>query len=199
MQGGSVILTFDGITLSTQFTDYVSLNSLRFRFRCAVSEPSFRVTGTRISNLYGLPAANPMGDQQYYEAAGRFSLISLVPSNDDYQTPIANSVTVRQDLERQLDEMRREFNELSANIALSQLIDLALLPLDMFSMFSGIQSTVEAAKSLATSVMKKFRKSDLAKSVNSLTDAITDAAGSISRSSTLRSVNSAASVWTDIK
>nr|UZY23591.1 viral protein 4 [Rotavirus A] len=198
MQGGSVILTFDGVTLSNVSTDTVTLNSLRFRFRCAVSEPSFRVTGTRISNLYGLPAANPMGDQQYYEAAGRFSLISLVPSNDDYQTPIANSVTVRQDLERQLDEMRREFNELSANIALSQLIDLALLPLDMFSMFSGIQSTVEAAKSFATSVMKKFRKSDLAKSVNSLTDAITDAAGSISRSSTLRSVNSAASVWTDI-
>nr|UFK32641.1 VP4 [Equine rotavirus A] len=198
MTGGAVSLHSAGVTLSTQFTDFVSLNSLRFRFRLVVEEPSFAITRTRVSRLYGLPAANPNNGKEYYEVAGRFSLISLVPSNDDYQTPIANSVTVRQDLERQLGELREEFNALSQEIAMSQLIDLALLPLDMFSMFSGIKSTVDAAKSMATSVMKKFKKSGLASSVSTLTDSLSDAASSISRGSSIRSVGSSVSAWTDV-
>nr|UFK32640.1 VP4 [Equine rotavirus A] len=198
MTGGAVSLHSAGVTLSTQFTDFVSLNSLRFRFRLVVEEPSFAITRTRVSRLYGLPAANPNNGKEYYEVAGRFSLISLVPSNDDYQTPIANSVTVRQDLERQLGELREEFNALSQEIAMSQLIDLALLPLDMFSMFSGIKSTIDAAKSMATSVMKKFKKSGLASSVSTLTDSLSDAASSISRGSSIRSVGSSVSAWTDV-
>nr|AMR98494.1 VP4 [Rotavirus A] len=198
MTGGAVSLHAAGVTLSTQFTDFVSLNSLRFRFRLAVEEPYFSITRTRVTRLYGLPAANPNNGKEYYEVAGRFSLISLVPSNDDYQTPIMNSVTVRQDLERQLGELREEFNALSQEIAMSQLIDLALLPLDMFSMFSGIKSTVDAAKSMVTNVMKKFKKSSLASSVSSLTDSLSDAASSISRGSSIRSVGSSASVWTDV-
>ncbi|ANC33768.1 VP4, partial [Rotavirus G3] len=198
MTGGAVSLHSAGVTLSTQFTDFVSLNSLRFRFRLTVEEPSFSITRTRVSRLYGLPAANPNNGKEYYEVAGRFSLISLVPSNDDYQTPIANSVTVRQDLERQLGELREEFNALSQEIAMSQLIDLALLPLDMFSMFSGIKSTIDAAKSMATSVMKKFKKSSLASSVSTLTDSLSDAASSISRGSSIRSIGSSVSAWTDV-
>nr|QJC68982.1 VP4 [Rotavirus A]QJC68993.1 VP4 [Rotavirus A]QJC69015.1 VP4 [Rotavirus A]QJD08129.1 VP4 [Rotavirus A] len=198
MTGGAVSLHSAGVTLSTQFTDFVSLNSLRFRFRLAVEEPSFAITRTRVSRLYGLPAANPNNGKEYYEIAGRFSLISLVPSNDDYQTPIANSVTVRQDLERQLGELREEFNALSQEIAMSQLIDLALLPLDMFSMFSGIKSTIDAAKSMATNVMKKFKRSGLASSVSTLTDSLSDAASSISRGSSIRSIGSSVSAWTDV-
>uniref|UniRef100_UPI0000D5BE35 Outer capsid protein VP4 n=1 Tax=Rotavirus A (strain RVA/Monkey/United States/RRV/1975/G3P5B[3]) TaxID=444185 RepID=UPI0000D5BE35 len=83
MTGGAVSLHSAGVTLSTQFTDFVSLNSLRFRFRLTVEEPSFSITRTRVSRLYGLPAANPNNGKEYYEVAGRFSLISLVPSNDD--------------------------------------------------------------------------------------------------------------------
>nr|WBV74395.1 VP4 [Rotavirus A type 1] len=198
MTGGAVSLHSAGVTLSTQFTDFVSLNSLRFRFRLTVEEPYFSITRTRVTRLYGLPAVNPNNNKEYYEVAGRFSLISLVPSNDDYQTPIANSVTVRQDLERQLGELREEFNALSQEIAMSQLIDLALLPLDMFSMFSGIKSTIDAAKSMATNVMKKFKKSGLATSVSTLTDSLSDAASSISRGSSIRSVGSSASAWTDV-
>ncbi|ACH97442.1 VP4 protein [Canine rotavirus A79-10/G3P[3]] len=198
MTGGAVSLHSAGVTLSTQFTDFVSLNSLRFRFRLAVEEPSFAIMRTRVSGLYGLPAANPNNGREYYEIAGRFSLISLVPSNDNYQTPIANSVTVRQDLERQLGELREEFNALSQEIAMSQLIDLALLPLDMFSMFSGIKSTIDAAKSIATNVMKKFKKSSLASSVSTLTDSLSDAASSVSRGSSIRSVGSSVSAWTDV-
>ncbi|AIL24109.1 VP4 [Rotavirus A/Rat-wt/GER/KS-11-573/2011/G3P[3]] len=198
MTGGAVSLHSAGVTLSTQFTDFVSLNSLRFRFRLAVEEPSFAIKRTRISRLYGLPAANPNNGKEYYEIAGRFSLISLVPSNDDYQTPIANSVTVRQDLERQLGELREEFNALSQEIAMSQLIDLALLPLDMFSMFSGIKSTVDAVKSMTTNVMKKFKRSSLANSVSTLTESLSDAASSISRGSSIRSVGSTVSAWTDV-
>uniref|UniRef100_P17464 Outer capsid protein VP4 n=1 Tax=Rotavirus A (strain RVA/SA11-SEM/G3P5B[2]) TaxID=10926 RepID=VP4_ROTSS len=198
LTGGAVSLHSAGVTLSTQFTDFVSLNSLRFRFRLAVEEPHFKLTRTRLDRLYGLPAADPNNGKEYYEIAGRFSLISLVPSNDDYQTPIANSVTVRQDLERQLGELREEFNALSQEIAMSQLIDLALLPLDMFSMFSGIKSTIDAAKSMATNVMKKFKKSGLANSVSTLTDSLSDAASSISRGSSIRSIGSSASAWTDV-
>nr|UMM45206.1 NSP3-P2A-3XFL OSU VP5* [synthetic construct] len=198
MTGGTVSLHPAGVTLSTQFTDFVSLNSLRFRFRLTVGEPSFSITRTRVSRLYGLPAANPNNQREYYEISGRFSLISLVPSNDDYQTPIMNSVTVRQDLERQLGELRDEFNSLSQQIAISQLIDLALLPLDMFSMFSGIKSTIDAAKSMATNVMKRFKRSNLASSVSTLTDAMSDAASSISRSSSIRSIGSSASAWTEV-
>nr|URG17339.1 VP4 [Rotavirus A] len=198
MTGGAVTPSSAGVTLSTQFTDFVSLNSLRFRFRLNVEEPYFSITRTRVSRLYGLPAANPNNGKEYYEIAGRFSLISLVPSNDDYQTPIMNSVTVRQDLERQLGELREEFNALSQEIAMSQLIDLALLPLDMFSMFSGIKSTIDAAKSMATNVMKKFKKSGLASSVSTLTDSLSDAASSISRGSSIRSIGSSASAWTDV-
>nr|BAP91312.1 outer capsid protein VP4 [Rotavirus A]BAP91314.1 outer capsid protein VP4 [Rotavirus A] len=198
MTGGAVSLHSAGVTLSTQFTDFVSLNSLRFRFRLTVEEPPFSITRTRVSGLYGLPAANPNNGKEFYEVAGRFSLISLVPSNDDYQTPIANSTTVRQDLERQLGELREEFNSLSQEIAMSQLIDLALLPLDMFSMFSGIKSTIDAAKSMATSVMKKFKRSGLATSVSTLTDSLSDAASSISRGSSIRSLSSTASAWTDV-
>ncbi|ARB49193.1 VP4 [Rotavirus A] len=198
MTGGAVSLHSAGVTLSTQFTDFVSLNSLRFRFRLAVEEPPFSINRTRVSRLYGLPAANPNNGKEYYEVAGRFSLISLVPSNDNYQTPIANSVTVRQDLERQLGELREEFNALSQEIAMSQLIDLALLPLDMFSMFSGIKNTIDTAKSMATNVMKKFKKSGLANSVSTLTDSLSDAAYSISRGSSIRSVRSSVSAWTDV-
>nr|WGF82991.1 VP4 [Rotavirus A] len=198
MSGGAVSLHFAGVTLSTQFTDFVSLNSLRFRFSLAVEEPPFSILRTRVSGLYGLPAANPNNGHEYYEIAGRFSLISLVPSNDDYQTPIMNSVTVRQDLERQLTDLREEFNSLSQEIAMSQLIDLALLPLDMFSMFSGIKSTIDLTKSMATSVMKKFRKSKLATSVSEMTNSLSDAASSASRSVSVRSNISAFSNWTNV-
>nr|ACC91713.1 VP4 [Rotavirus A] len=195
MRGGNVTLNSDAVTLSTQYTDFVSLNSLRFRFKPAIGEPSFEITRTRERRLYGLPAANPMGNQEYYETAGRFSLISLVPSNDDYQTPIQNSTTVRQDLEQQITNLREEFNQLSSEIAVSQLVDLALLPLDMFSMFSGIKSTIDAVKSVTTSVMKKMKASTLAKSVSTITEELSDAATSISRSSSIRSN---ASVWNDL-
>ncbi|BAH86590.1 outer capsid protein VP4 [Bovine rotavirus A] len=196
MSGGAVILHSAGVTLSTQFTDFVSLNSLRFRFNLSVEEPPFSISRTRVNGLYGLPAAKPNGDSEFYEILGRFSLISLVPSNDDYQTPIMNSVTVRQDLDRQLGELREEFNTLSQQIAMSQLIDLATLPLDMFSMFSGIKSTVDAAKSMATNVMKRFKRSKLAESVSELTDSLSNAASSVSRTQTMRSVGSTASAWT---
>nr|AKD33406.1 VP4 [Rotavirus A] len=196
MNGGAVSLHFAGVTLSTQFTDFVSLNSLRFRFSLTVDEPSFSILRTRTVNLYGLPAANPNNGNDYYEISGRFSLISLVPTNDDYQTPIMNSVTVRQDLERQLTDLREEFNSLSQEIAMSQLIDLALLPLDMFSMFSGIKSTIDLTKSMATSVMKKFRKSKLATSISEMTNSLSDAASSASRSVSIRSNLSAISNWT---
>ncbi|BAX36059.1 VP4 protein [Human rotavirus A] len=198
MNGGAVSLHFAGVTLSTQFTDFVSLNSLRFRFSLTVDEPSFSILRTRTVNLYGLPAANPNNGNGYYEISGRFSLISLVPTNDDYQTPIMNSVTVRQDLERQLTDLREEFNSLSQEIAMSQLIDLALLPLDMFSMFSGIKSTIDLTKSMATSVMKKFRKSKLATSVSEMTNSLSDAASSASRSVSVRSNISAFSNWTNV-
>nr|AKD33400.1 VP4 [Rotavirus A] len=196
VSGGAVSLHFAGVTLSTQFTDFVSLNSLRFRFSLTVDEPSFSILRTRTVNLYGLPAANPNNGNDYYEISGRFSLISLVPTNDDYQTPIMNSVTVRQDLERQLTDLREEFNSLSQEIAMSQLIDLALLPLDMFSMFSGIKSTIDLTKSMATSVMKKFRKSKLATSISEMTNSLSDAASSASRSVSIRSNLSAISNWT---
>lgn len=198
MNGGAVSLHFAGVTLSTQFTDFVSLNSLRFRFSLTVDEPSFSILRTRTVNLYGLPAANPNNGNEYYEISGRFSLISLVPTNDDYQTPIMNSVTVRQDLERQLTDLRDEFNSLSQEIAMSQLIDLALLPLDMFSMFSGIKSTIDLTKSMATSVMKKFRKSKLATSVSEMTSSLSDAASSASRSVSVRSNISTVSNWTNV-
>nr|AHN05636.1 VP4 [Murine rotavirus] len=198
MTGGAVSLRVAGVTLSTQYTDFVSLNSLRFRFRLSVEEPPFSITRTRVSGLYGLPAANPNNGKEYYELAGRFSLISLVPSNDNYQTPIMNSVTVRQDLERQLGELREEFNALSQEIALSQLVDLALLPLDMFSMFSGIKATFDVAKSMATNVMKKFKSSGLAASVSAMTESLSDAASSVSRSNTIRSISSTSSAWTDV-
>ncbi|AGQ56943.1 VP4 [Rotavirus A] len=197
MNGGAVSLHFAGVTLSTQFTDFVSLNSLRFRFSLTVDEPSFSIIRTRTMNLYGLPAANPNNGNEYYEVSGRFSLISLVPTNDDYQTPIMNSVTVRQDLERQLNDLREEFNSLSQEIAMSQLIDLALLPLDMFSMFSGIKSTIDLTKSMATSVMKKFRKSKLATSISEMTNSLSDAASSASRSASIRSNLSTISNWSD--
>ncbi|ASM56609.1 VP4 [Rotavirus A] len=198
MSGGAVSLHFAGVTLSTQFTDFVSLNSLRFRFSLTVDEPSFSILRTRMSGLYGLPAFDPNNGHEYYEIAGRFSLISLVPSNDDYQTPIMNSVTVRQDLERQLGDLREEFNSLSQEIAMTQLIDLALLPLDMFSMFSGIKSTIDVAKSMVTKVMKKFKKSGLATSISELTGSLSNAASSVSRSSSIRSNISSISVWTNV-
>nr|BAA77553.1 VP4 [Rotavirus G3] len=198
INGGAVSLHFAGVTLSTQFTDFVSLNSLRFRFSLTVDEPSFSILRTRTVNLYGLPAANPNNGNEYYIVSGRFSLISLVPTNDDYQTPIMNSVTVRQDLERQLTDLREEFNSLSQEIAMSQLIDLALLPLDMFSMFSGIKSTMDLTKSMATSVMKRFRESKLATSISEMTDSLSDAASSASRSVAIRSNISTISNWTSV-
>nr|BAS66997.1 VP4 protein [Rotavirus A] len=195
MRGGNVTLNSDAVTLSTQYTDFVSLNSLRFRFKPSIGEPYFEITRTRETRLYGLPAANPMGGNDYYETAGRFSLISLVPSNDDYQTPIQNSTTVRQDLEQQISNLREEFNQLSSEIAMSQLIDLALLPLDMFAMFSGIKSTLDAVRSMTTSVMKKMKTSTLAKSVSTITEELSDAATTVSRSSSIRSN---ASVWNNL-
>nr|AVK92971.1 VP4 [Rotavirus A] len=196
MNGGAIILSFAGVTLSTQFTDYVSLNSLRFRFSLSVDEPSFSIQRTRVSKLYGLPAANPNNGKEYHEISGRFSLISLVPSNDDYQTPIMNSVTVRKDLDRQLNNLREEFNSLSQEIAMAQLIDLATLPLDMFSMFSGIKSTIDIAKSMATKVMKKFKASNLATSISELTDSLSRSTSVVSRNS-IRSGISSVSAWTD--
>uniref|UniRef100_L0CQJ3 Outer capsid protein VP4 n=1 Tax=Rotavirus A pheasant-tc/GER/10V0112H5/2010/G23P[37] TaxID=1271534 RepID=L0CQJ3_9REOV len=193
MKGGAVSLASNGVTLSTQFTDYVALNSLRFRFKPSIEEPSFGITRTREQKLYGLPAANPNGQKEYYETLGRFSLISLVPSNDDYQTPIQNSTTVRTDLERQLSDLREEFNALSQEIAMSQLIDLALLPLDLFSAFSGIAGTIDAVKNMATNIMKKFKVSNIAKAVTNVTEELSDAAANtIKQTSTIKKVQNLA-------
>ncbi|BAT21080.1 VP4 protein [Rotavirus A] len=170
MTGGEVTLQPDGVTLSTQFTDYVSLNSLRFRFKVSRTNNTFQITNTRIRNVYGMPAVSPNKGQSHYVTQGRFTLISLVPSDDSYETPINSSVTVRRDLDLQLAELREEFNALSQEIATSQLIELALLPLDIFSALSGIKNLAKSLKNVTTSIMKKFKTTTLAKNVLELVD-----------------------------
>nr|UKG23787.1 VP4 [Rotavirus A] len=168
-EGGTISLIPEGVTLSTQYTDDVTLNSLRFKFTVSIDETNeqnkYKLKNT-IREGYGLPAYNSNPDNgTYYTLSGRFSFISLIPTSQEYNTPILNSTTVRKDLEQRLDALRNEFNELSASIALSQLIELATLPLDMFSMFSSLQSLFGSFSSLSTAIMKKFKTSKTGKYV----------------------------------
>nr|WLO36058.1 VP4 [Rotavirus A] len=173
-------LVLHNVMLATQFTDYVALNSLRF---------IFQVKG--VSNWYvermpihgwGLTAKAPNGEDGSppYTTQGRFSIISLVPANDDYRIPTDATSTVRQDLEQQINELRSEFNELSQSIAVSQIIDLAMLPLDMFSMFNAVTNTLKTAKSITVKVMRRLKNSRIA----------SDVAQTSSRLSRLRSIGS---------
>ena len=160
----SADIVCEGITLATQFTDAASMNSLRFIFKFINFSPQsgnitrMKVTGIPAAYMDYAPVGGNAGDPFNYTA--RFSMISLVPANDEYKTPIAASVTVRQDLDIKLNQLRQEFNQVAENLAVSQAIGLATMPFDMLSMFSGTLDVVQNVGNFTATLFSKFSKTN---------------------------------------
>ncbi|AFL91886.1 VP4 [Rotavirus F chicken/03V0568/DEU/2003] len=158
-------LICEGITLSTQFTDAASMNSLRFIFKFKNFDPPngnitrMKVTGVPAAYMqYAQVGGNPGNPGDPFNYNVRFSMISLIPANDEYKTPIAASVTVRQDLDIKLSQLRQEFNQVAENLAVSQAIGLATMPFDMLSMFSGTFDVVQNIGDFTSTLFSKFSK-----------------------------------------
>ena len=157
-------LICEGITLSTQFTDAASMNSLRFIFKFQNFSPQsgnitrMKVTGIPAAYMGYAPVGGDVGNPFNYNA--RFSMISLVPANDEYKTPIAASVTVRQDLDIKLNQLRQEFNQVAENLAVSQAIGLATMPFDMLSMFSGTLDVVQNVGDFTATLFSRFSRTN---------------------------------------
>ncbi|AIW53353.1 VP4, partial [Rotavirus D] len=154
----NITLSYQGVMLSTQYTDAYAVNSLRFIFKCTAADRAVfdrmvynGIEASAITTLY-MNSSGPT-------TTGRFSFISLIPSNDAYQTPIQSSVTVRQDLDKDIAKLREEFNSLSQEIAVNQLIETAMLPLDVMSTFGAISSGASTISTSIKKVSKQFSKS----------------------------------------
>nr|UHS71849.1 MAG: viral structural protein VP4 [Rotavirus sp.] len=163
LHSSGVRFTYEKCLLSQQFTDQVALNSMRFVFRVTETNGWFMTTGNintrRIASGTGFAYANGRVSQ----TVGNISFISLIPSNPNYQTPIASSSTVRMDLERKINDLRNDFNQLASSVALGDILSLATSPLTFANLLESVPAITSSVKDVAANVMKKFRNTKMFK------------------------------------
>lgn len=87
----------------------------------------------------------------------------MIPSNPNYQTPIASSSTVRMDLERKINDLRNDFNQLASSVALSDILSLATSPLTFANLLESVPAIASSVKDVAANVMKRFRNTKMFK------------------------------------
>nr|CAJ41557.1 minor outer capsid protein VP4 [Human rotavirus C] len=156
-------LVYDRCLLSQQFTDYAALNSLRFIFRVVSTSGWFITTGDINTRRVASGTGFAYSDGHVANTVGTISFISLIPSNPNYQTPIASSSTVRMDLERKINDLRDDFNALASSVALSDILSLAMSPLTFSNLLESVPAITSSVKDVAASVMKKFRSTKMFK------------------------------------
>nr|BAQ15454.1 viral protein 4 [Porcine rotavirus C] len=163
LHSSGVRFTYEKCLLSQQFTDQVALNSMRFIFRVTDANGWFMTTGNintrRTASGTGFAYANGRVSQ----TVGNISFISLIPSNPNYQTPIASSSTVRMDLERKINDLRNDFNQLASSVALGDILSLATSPLTFANLLESVPAITSSVKDVAANVMKKFRDTKMFK------------------------------------
>nr|AJL35080.1 outer capsid protein [Porcine rotavirus C] len=154
---------YERCLLSQQFTDQVALNSMRFVFKVTETNGWFMTSGKigtrRIASGTGFAYADGFASR----TVGNISFISLIPSNPNYQTPIASSSTVRMDLERKINDLRNDFNQLASSVALSDILSLATSPLTFANLLESVPAMASSVKDVAANVMKRFRNTKMFK------------------------------------
>nr|WFG70591.1 VP4 [Porcine rotavirus] len=163
IHSSGVRFKYERCLLSQQFTDQVALNSMRFVFKVTETNGWFMTSGKigtrRIASGTGFAYA----DGFVSRTVGNISFISLIPSNPNYQTPIASSSTVRMDLERKINDLRNDFNQLASSVALSDILSLATSPLTFANLLESVPAIASSVKDVAANVMKRFRNTKMFK------------------------------------
>nr|AYA93319.1 VP4 [Porcine rotavirus C] len=163
IHSSGVRFMYERCLLSQQFTDQVALNSMRFIFKVTAANGWFMTSGNintrRIASGTGFAYANGYVSQ----TVGNISFISLIPSNPNYQTPIASSSTVRMDLERKINDLRNDFNQLASSVALGDILSLATSPLTFANLLESVPAVASSVKDVAANVMKRFRNTKMFK------------------------------------
>nr|BCU08683.1 polyprotein [Bovine rotavirus C] len=163
LHSSGVRFTYERSLLSQQFTDQVALNSMRFVFRVTSSDGWFMTAGNINARRIASGTGFAYSDGYVTETVGTVSFISLVPSNPNYQTPIASSSTVRMDLERKINDLRNDFNELASSVALGDILSLAMSPLTFANLLESVPAIASSVKDVAANVMKKFKTTKMFK------------------------------------
>nr|UPO81353.1 VP4 protein [Porcine rotavirus C] len=163
LHSSGVQFTYEKCLLSQQFTDMVALNSMRFIFKVTSSNGWYITSGGPNTRKVASGTGFAYSDGYISETVGNVSFISLVPSNPNYQTPIASSSTVRMDLDRKINDLRSDFNNLASSVAVGDIMSLAMSPLTFANLLESVPAITSSVKDVAANVMKKFRNTKMFK------------------------------------
>nr|AJL35081.1 outer capsid protein [Porcine rotavirus C] len=163
LHSSGIEFTYEKCLLSQQFTDQVALNSMRFIFRVTAANGWFITSGDINTRRIASGTGFAYSDGSISKTVGTISFISLIPSNPNYQTPIASSSTVRMDLERKINDLREDFNQLASSVAISDILSLATSPLTFANLLESVPAITSSIKDVAANVMKKFRNTKMFK------------------------------------
>nr|BAQ15470.1 viral protein 4 [Porcine rotavirus C] len=163
LHSSGVQFTYEKCLLSQQFTDMVSLNSMRFIFKVTASNGWYITSGGPNTRKIASGTGFAYSNGHVSETVGNISFISLIPSNPNYQTPIASSNTVRMDLDRKISDLRSDFNQLASSVALGDILSLATSPLTFANLLESVPAITSSVKDVAANVMKKFRNTKMFK------------------------------------
>nr|AJL35079.1 outer capsid protein [Porcine rotavirus C] len=163
LHSSGVRFAYERCLLSQQFTDQVTLNSMRFIFKVTESNGWFMTSGNINTRRIASGTGFAYADGHTSRTVGNITFISLIPSNPNYQTPIASSSTVRMDLERKINDLRNDFNQLANSVALGDIISLATSPLTFANLLESVPVIASSVKDVAANVMKKFRNTKMFK------------------------------------
>nr|QGH58852.1 outer capsid protein VP4 [Rotavirus C] len=163
LHSSGVQFKYEKCLLSQQFTDMVALNSMRFIFKVTSSNGWYMTSGGPNTRKIASGTGFAYSNGYVSETVGNISFISLIPSNPNYQTPIASSSTVRMDLDRKINDLRNDFNQLASSVALGDIMSLAMSPLTFANLFESVPAITSSVKDVAANVMKKFRNTKMFK------------------------------------
>nr|AIO05681.1 VP4 [Porcine rotavirus C] len=163
LHSSGVQFTYEKCLLSQQFTDMVALNSMRFIFKVTASNGWYMTSGGPNTRKIASGTGFAYSNGYVSETVGNISFISLIPSNPNYQTPIASSSTVRMDLDRKINDLRNDFNQLASSVALGDILSLATSPLTFANLLESVPAVASSVKDVAANVMKRFRNTKMFK------------------------------------
>nr|QUD20807.1 viral structural protein 4 [Rotavirus C] len=163
INSSGIEFAYERCMLSQQFTDQLALNSMRFVFKVTSANGWFMTSGGPNTRRIASGTGFAYSDGHISRTVGTLSFISLIPSNPNYQTPIASSNTVRMDLDRKINDLRNDFNQLASSVALGDIMSLAMSPLNFANLLESVPAITSSVKDVAANVMKKFRNTKMFK------------------------------------
>nr|QGH58844.1 outer capsid protein VP4 [Rotavirus C] len=163
LHSSGIQFTYEKCMLSQQFTDQLALNSMRFVFKATSANGWFMTSGGPNTRRIASGTGFAYSDGHISRTVGTLSFVSLIPSNPNYQTPIASSSTVRMDLDRKINDLRNDFNQLASSVALGDIMSLAMSPLTFANLLESVPAITSSVKDVAANVMKKFKNTKMFK------------------------------------